>query len=424
MDKKSSIYNYFVRSERQRFLIWNTLSDAMISIDKRIYRALFEEDLSALPEDILKMLQDTGVLIASDRNELSELEEDLMLRSSGQDLQSGGFFRILTTTACNAACPYCYENDLHVNTMDEETAHRTADFIIHNASEKSPCIEWFGGEPLVNHKAISVICKDLAKADVPFISKITTNGSLWTDELIKAAVNKWKLRNVQITLDGLGKEHDRLKRLPAGTFRFIVRRIHELAHRKIRVRIRINHFAGQNHLPLVSWLTDEFSMEPFVHAYVTPGYGPGKEHPAALIDEIFRLNLILKNSGMAFNTGRFLPVKVHEGCYACNPHNFTVFPDGRLYGCAHIMSDDQCVGDVCRGAVSLGKTGFIRESFCDRCRKCVLLPVCMGGCRAAETGAAPMTQCPPFKGSIPELIRYEAISRKENGRLSFIDAGE
>ena len=421
MKIRSSQFNYYVRTEDCRFLIWNTLSDALLSVDSNIYRALDEDDCFALPEDIRKDLQDAGVLIFSDRNELSELEEELLLLSSGQDLRSGGYYRILTTTACNAACPYCYEKHSDVRTMDEETAHKTADFIIRHSSEKDPFIEWFGGEPLLNPGAISVICDCLRKSDICFASKIITNGSLWTDDLIEAAVYEWNLRSAQITLDGLDEEHENLKCLPAGSFRRIVRGIHELADRKIPVHIRINHFAGQDHMPLVRRILDEFSMHPIVYAYAVPGYGPGKEYSKSLAQEVFRLNMILKESGIAYKSGRVLPGRVHLGCGACDPHNYTVDPEGRLLRCTHMMSDDQCVGDVCRGAVSPEEAGFIRKAFSERCRKCVLLPVCMGGCRAAETGAVPMIQCPPFKGIIPELVQYEAKSREGTGRLSFIE---
>ena len=419
MKIKASEYNYYVKSNGYSFLIWNTLSGALLSVDSSIYRSLVEGDCLALPEDIRKDLQDAGVLVLSDRNELSELEEELLLESSGQEARSGGFFRILTTTDCNAACPYCYENRSNVRTMDEETAHKTAEFIMRHSLEKGPILEWFGGEPLLNPKAISVICDSLRKSGICFASKIITNGSLWTDDLIETAVYEWNLCSAQIALDGLDEEHDYLKCLSAGSFRRIVRWIHELADRKIPVHIRINHFAGQDHIPLVRRIADEYSMQPIVYAYAVPGYGQGEEYPLSLAREVFRLNLILKESGIAYKRKRVLPARIHLGCGACNPRNYTVDPEGRLFRCAHMMSDDQCIGDVCQGAVSLEDTGFIRKTFSERCRKCILLPVCMGGCRAAETGAVPMIQCPPFKGIIPELVQYEAKLREETGRLSF-----
>jgi sulfatase maturation enzyme AslB (radical SAM superfamily) len=51
------------------------------------------------------------------------------------------------------------------------------------------------------------------------------------------------------------------------------------------------------------------------------------------------------------------------------------------------------------------------------CRDCKLLPVCMGGCRVAELGLAPMTQCLPAKSVIPELMEeaYLLMSSRKAG---------
>ena len=38
-------------------------------------------------------------------------------------------FRILTTTACNASCSYCYERGTQLVVMNDDTAEQTAAFI-------------------------------------------------------------------------------------------------------------------------------------------------------------------------------------------------------------------------------------------------------------------------------------------------------
>ncbi len=294
--------------------------------------------------------------------------------------------------------------------MKDETAHSTASFIQKTVMNNKPYIEWFGGEPLMNSRAISLICRDLENSGISFFSKITTNGSLWTDKIILEARDKWNLRSVQITLDGINEEHQRIKGLPQGSFRRAIRSIHKLADINIRVRIRINHYEGQEHLHFIHWLAKEFSGKPDISAYVTPGYRAGKEYSETLMKEVLNLNLYLKDAGLIYRSGKFLPRRIHTGCFACNPHNYTIAPDGKIFDCTHAMSDTQCIGDVWAGTQSPEKRDFLRKKFSEKCKNCTLLPVCMGGCRAAEIKMASMTHCPPFKKIVSELMQFEENS--------------
>ena len=296
------------------------MTGALLPIDNEVYTALLETRIDNLPAPVIEIFTKSGILVSSSRDELSELEHEIDIRSSGKNPETGEFYRVLTTTTCNAACPYCYEKNLPVQTMKDETAHSTSSFIQKTVMNNKPYIEWFGGEPLMNSRAISLICHDLENSGISFFSKITTNGSLWTDKIILEASDKWNLRSVQITLDGINEEHERIKGLPQSSFRRIIRSIHKLADINIRVRIRINHYEGQEHLHFVHWLAKEFSGKPDISAYVTPGYRAGKEYSETLMKEVLNLNLYLKDAGLIYQSGKFLPRRIHTGCFACNPH--------------------------------------------------------------------------------------------------------
>ena len=66
-------------------------------------------------------------------------------------------YTILPTTACNARCFYCYENDWIPVTMTERTADAVVDFILRTKQEGRIQLDWFGGEPLYNIPAIDTI---------------------------------------------------------------------------------------------------------------------------------------------------------------------------------------------------------------------------------------------------------------------------
>lgn len=400
---KPSRYNYYVKTE-EGALIWNTMTDALVSVNNAEHEALISGRADDLPGSPATDFFNAGILVPSLDDELGSLEKELADMSGGAYQKRGGFYRILTTTACNASCPYCYELGTEIRTMDAGTAHRTADFILGHRCPDRIRMEWFGGEPLLNSDAISLISDDISKAGVCFSSRITTNGSLWTDKLIESAKEKWFLTSAQITVDGIGSEHDRAKGLPPGTFMRTIRSVRKLADAGIKVQLRINHYAGQDHSDLIKWICSEFSGCPGVSAYVAPGYTAGEEHPRQLMREILELSLILSEAGLTWQNARMLPRRSHTGCFACDPDNYTIAPDGRIYNCSHDLSDGQCIGSVNGSVIPAEDRVFLRREFSQKCKSCALLPVCMGGCRAAECGIAQMTQCPPFKTIIPELM--------------------
>lgn len=63
-------------------------------------------------------------------------------------------------------------------------------------------LAWFGGEPLYNAQVIDLICNDLVERGIGYESSMISNGFLFDEKLIKRAAELWRLRQIQITLDG------------------------------------------------------------------------------------------------------------------------------------------------------------------------------------------------------------------------------
>ena len=66
-------------------------------------------------------------------------------------------YTIFTTTDCNARCEYCFEKGTEKVWMDNHTIDETIRFITEQYHNRSIHIQWFGGEPLYNIKAINKI---------------------------------------------------------------------------------------------------------------------------------------------------------------------------------------------------------------------------------------------------------------------------
>lgn len=121
---------------------------------------------------------------------------------------------LFVTEQCNFRCAYCYENFV-LGKIEDEVVEGIKNLINKRISElNSLQLSYFGGEPLLNKKAIidiSLWVKELCKRYlVNYIGDITTNGYSLDEktfnELILSGVTTY-----QITIDGDNETHDKLR---------------------------------------------------------------------------------------------------------------------------------------------------------------------------------------------------------------------
>ena len=144
---------------------------------------------------------------------------------------------ILTTFKCNFACTYCFEERVKdERSMDDQTAEQVIAYLQHKAEEKKSHkirLMFYGGEPLMNPKAVIKIATELQQwtkeRGIKFSFGMITNGSLVRKELMEQLV-KLGLTSIRITLDGDKAVHD--SRRPfldgRGSFETIIRNIEEV----------------------------------------------------------------------------------------------------------------------------------------------------------------------------------------------------
>ena len=97
------------------------------------------------------------------------------------------YYTIFPTTGCNARCFYCFEKGTKPVTMTSETASKVVRYIVAHRGSETVHISWFGGEPLVNAKAIDQICTELSQQSMPFRSDMISNGYLFDAEMAQRA---------------------------------------------------------------------------------------------------------------------------------------------------------------------------------------------------------------------------------------------
>lgn len=251
-------------------------------------------------------------------------------------------YTILTTTGCNARCFYCYEKGTEPITMTDETADKVSRYIMSHRGGEEVHLSWFGGEPLFNIQVIDQICSVLRENNVPFRSKMTSNGYLFNEEMVRRAKELWQLRKVQITLDGTEQTYNRIKRYIYGNvnaFNRVLNNIELLTNAGIRVAIRLNvdkHNISEMS-QLVSFLHQRFGANDHLSIYSHELLGertPG--HHAFIYDQRMQLDQQIKKCGYRKKQKLQKDIKLNY-CMADNDQSVIISPAGFLGKCEHFV---------------------------------------------------------------------------------------
>lgn len=312
---------------------------------------------------------------------------------------------------CNLSCRYCFaqEGEYHGRRglMSVEVGKQALDFLVANSgSRRNLEVDFFGGEPLMNWKAVQEIVeygRGLEKEhDKKFRFTLTTNGVLLDEEKMEFANRE--MSNVVLSLDGRRQVHDFMRPFPngAGSYDRIVPKFQEFA--KLRgqkdyyVRgtfTRHNLDFAKDVLHLADLGFKQISMEPVV-AQESEDYALRKEDLLAVCEQydiLAREMIAREKEGRGFQFFHFMldlsggpcVYKRLSGCGSGTEY-LAVTPWGDLYPCHQFVGEDAFrMGTVFEGI----QEPEIRESFskCNvyskpACQECFARFYCSGGCAA------------------------------------------
>lgn len=392
IEYKFSKYNIVLDEEiDEGVLIYNTITMACIFLTYEEYSELLDT-LDAEDDLFYKSF----FLVPADYDETAAIEKmkKKLEEQNKTDLQHPTSYTILPTTSCNARCFYCYEIGRPHKVMTEETAHKTATYIInHHNPNVETRLYWFGGEPTVNIRAIDIICKDLREAGVKYYSEMVSNAYLLNEENVKKGVELWNLRFVQITVDGTKDVYNKAKNYiykdDENPYGRIMDNITTLIGYGVRIDIRLN--IGTHNYEDITKLVDEllnrFGFAPNVRIYtmhifecnmVKKRTDEEKEELFRLIDDI---NIRLEDGGqLTYGLDRTYK---NTMCGADNGRSLLITPDGNIGLCEH-HTDDEYIGHIDKvqmdwSVVKDWKTKMKRLDICDGCplfTTCVKLKNC------------------------------------------------
>lgn len=298
-------------------------------------------------------------------------------------------YTIITTTDCNARCFYCYQYGVTKFNMDDSVSNAVADYIIRKYRGDKIQISWFGGEPLFNALPIDIISNKLLKANVSFNSSMISNGYLFNHETIKQAVDIWKLRKVQITLDGTEKIYNRCKAYiyeDQNPYDRVISNIQELTNNGIDVALRLN--VGSHNVEdltkLSGILATKFKGNRKIHIYAhllfeNVGIKPRmntEEERKFLYDALYRIEELIDNNGL-FKVAPLTNEYKLNACMADDYSSLVITPSGNFAKCENIV-DINDLGSVFEDSINYKEIEMISERVIfSLCENCSILPHCI-----------------------------------------------
>lgn len=215
------------------------------------------DEVESLDENhpILKRFRDRGLIVNFD--ELAALNAQARA-ACASNFEVG--LTICPTLGCNFDCPYCFENH-HPGRMSQQTQDDVialAERMMKASGAKKLDVSWYGGEPLLAPDLIEALSGRLMalaeRQGAEYRAAIITNGYLLTQE-IADMLGRSKVGSAQITLDGVGPEHDKTRHLAGGgpTYDRIV---HNLRTLKLPFKVSIRHNVHESNKDQVDPLRD------------------------------------------------------------------------------------------------------------------------------------------------------------------------
>lgn len=331
--------------------------------------------------------------------------------------------------SCNFACTYCYQDE-YTTAKQGLTTEVVDAFFNYIASEfvgKRKYITVFGGEPLLESPKQKELIKYLlskaadAKLEVCFV----TNGYTLTDyvDILRHA----SIREIQITLDGIGEMHDKRRFLKGGgaTFNKIADGVDACLKNQLPVNLRMvidkENVAGLSELAQFA-IDRQWTENSLFKTQLGRNYE--LHHCQTSSDKLFsRISLyetvyeqvklhphILQFYKPAYSVAKFLsengelPEPLFDACPACKSEwafDFT----GQIFSCtATVGKEGESLGTFYPSVTRKSDIISIWESrdvtSIAGCKNCSLQLACGGGCGSVaknNSGSICSTDCRPVK---------------------------
>lgn len=270
--------------------------------------------------------------------------------------------------------------------MPHKISVDVANYIIKHSNHQKVKITWFGGEPLYNMDAIDTICTILKNSNIEFSSSMISNSYLFDDDVVVKAIELWKLKFLQVTLDGTEKNYNKTKAYiykNTNAFDRVLDNIKKILDTGITIHIRLNITSknADDLNTLVKNIYKEIGVKDnlFIYAhtlYKATGLKQDEENP----NEIFELQNKLDHKIYDYGYNRKMRVYKYlhvNACMADNDSAITILPMGQIGKCEHYSESDYC-GSIYSDKFDESAIAKFKETYPEKlkCNDCKLYPDC------------------------------------------------
>lgn len=429
---KRSRFNAQSNTPQGDLILYNSLTGA-IGVVSSEDRDLVESTLKMTlvtseligQSEILQQMVENGFLVDQSKDEqavATQFHKDYY--GSDKILQ----LIVFPTEECNFRCIYCYESFVR------GTMHPHVVTGIKNLVDKkiegleTLVVSWFGGEPTEAMDVILdlseyIIDKCIANG-VQYGSGMTTNGYNLTPEVFDTLVNKCKVTNYQITIDGTKEDHDarRIRRDGSSTYDRIFENLVEMSKTDFDFSVTIRNNFDPDSFPKIGNFLDELTNELkhderfklFFHPVGKWG-GPNDDAFTVCVDKEaatrqYELFDLAASKGLESTLADFLRPG-GSVCYAAKPWSIGIGSDGTLYKCTVALYDERNqVGQLLEdGTLALNYERYnlwvdANESNDPGCQACFFRPSCQGAACPLERLDTNKSPCPTTKTYIRRTL--------------------
>ena len=392
MSYTQSKFNFTYKRNPNENIIYNTFSKALVVLEDDMYRQY--ETLSFVDADDKNQLVDNGILVEKTFDEMSFLKYVHYKTKFSTDIL---YLTIAPTLDCNFACPYCYENR-RPGKMSAEVQEALISFIRESISQgvNKLHVTWYGGEPLLCLDVVGSISRKIVslveEKNCLLKMHLVTNGYLLTQNTIEL-LDEIGVTRVQVTLDGLKANHDVRRPLKSGgdTFERIIENLALFYDSPIEVLVRMN-VDNQNCIDFKCLKEKIDSLgNSNMKAYASPVEDLNKDAVNHVSDfmttdefESFAMSACEEN-GLPADEFAVMDDR-YAFCTSETENCYVVDDLGDFYKCWDEVGREEyrCFNilDPENKNYSIISKYLTSDPFSDeRCKSCVFLPLCFGGCK-------------------------------------------
>lgn len=436
-----SKYTFLFKNDEQCYA-YNTLSNALLEIDAESYAIIYQAEQTnfivtqdMIDKELFSALLDANILTHSDEDDYLKYKSAIYaMRRQTHSMH----LTIAPTMDCCFRCDYCFEKYKDNKYMSETVMESIIQYVLSQKELKIIKITWFGGEPLMALDEMEKFYDHFIKrCHLPTISNIITTGYHIDHKTIQV-LKKIQISFIQITIDGIGNTHNKIKnhKTDQDVFSRVMNNIDLLGQEapEINVVIRVNltHENKNEYTQLVDLCSERFAK--YRNIRISPAFvldrGTSDCKKCSVESSLFnhkdRADFIIKlaNKGYYSHFTNY-PNPFFYECAIRDTMAIAFDPEGYAYKCWEVIGNkDYAIGKLSEE----GKIIDYNETILNRhlygadhledntCRKCKYLPICSGGCPIQRIenkfeGGHNCT-CTHYKGYMADFLKIH-LKRKQ-----------